>query len=255
MKKLICAVLAVMCLALTESVKVQTEQASPTEATEQTDNATTASSTPEEATPTEPSTPGEASPSEPNAPSRPGGGGGKKSGGRGGGTKTISPGDALTSSHARGDRTLTAHWGADAQASVSENRLNLDGGDGVIEFVPDDSEGTFTFSIGENEIPVLSAQASGTFIINGLALRAFLENGMEEMEIAFENTRILISTASPASGEEYALLKSMGVGARRLSYVFSIDRDGKSEFSAYLDGEAVALLGTYRTVITEEGED
>ncbi|MBQ3079999.1 MAG: hypothetical protein IJC48_08400 [Clostridia bacterium] len=214
----------------------------------------------DDATPSEPG--GDATPSEPGddaTPSEPGGDAtpsepddsGKKpsgfrpSGGRGGmtGAGTVKPGEAATIDHAKGKRDLTAHWGVQPEIKSGETTVLTIGGEKIgIAFYKGGEESAFSAEIFSEEDRVylgLSSGGRGTWKINGFAIRILRESGIDAIRLLCTDYIAEISTSACASGDDYAYLKSMGVGERRMEYTVSFEGMGDPVKTAYADGETV----------------
>lgn len=231
-----------------------TEPSTPEEPDEPADASTPSepSTTVEPDVPKEPSTPMEPDePTEPSTPGEPGErpegerpSGGRPSGGKGGKTENvISPGDALTSYHAMGDRNLTAYWMGQLHEEETLSVLNLDGGSAVIEF--EGAQSSFFVMGAEDKTYILSSDESGTWKVGGFALKILRESGIDTLVIISNDTCIAIETEHAASGEAYSALKSAGVGERRMVYTYSIGENGEVHFEFIADGEKFPVEGMY----------
>ena len=167
---------------------------------------------------------------------------------------TISPGEAATSYHAMGKKDVSAHWqGAVSADEISMTQINLDGGSAVIAFSGDDDEAMFAIEQAEEGVYALTASGAGTWDVNGFAFKILKESGFDTLILRANDTEIRIDTSSAAASDAYAILKSQGVGERRMAYRYHLTDAGECIFALYADGEYISDDGRY--VLSGKEED
>ena len=162
----------------------------------------------------------------------------------------VVPGVALTSSHSSGERDMTL-YGAIPEAALTEldgqattQSLNLgdveldiellDESGAALEFSATCADGTLT----------LSSQQSGTWRVNGYALRTLELSGITMLRLDAAGASAELPTGEPLVGEVYARLRTQGLVSHDFAYVISsqltVEVAGES-YSAQMSDAGISL--------------
>ena len=162
----------------------------------------------------------------------------------------VVPGVALTSSHSSGERDMTL-YGAIPEAALTEldgqattQSLNLgdvqldiellDESGAALEFSATCADGTLT----------LSSQQSGTWRVNGYALRTLELSGITMLQLDAAGASAELPTGEPLIGEVYARLRTQGLVSHDFAYVISsqltVEVAGES-YSAQMSDAGISL--------------
>lgn len=162
----------------------------------------------------------------------------------------VVPGVALTSSHSSGERDMTL-YGAIPEAALTEldgqattQSLNLgdveldiellDESGAALEFSATCADGTLT----------LSSQQSGTWRVNGYALRTLELSGITMLRLDAAGASAELPTGEPLVGEVYARLRTQGLVSHDFVYVISsqltVEVAGES-YSAQMSDAGISL--------------
>lgn len=162
----------------------------------------------------------------------------------------VVPGVALTSSHSSGERDMTL-YGAIPEAALTEldgqattQSLNLgdveldiellDESGAALEFSATCADGTLT----------LSSQQSGTWRVNGYALRTLELSGITMLRLDAASASAELPTGEPLIGEVYARLRTQGLVSHDFVYVISsqltVEVAGES-YSAQISDAGISL--------------
>ena len=177
-----------------------------------------------------------------------GGGFGGSRGGSGGGSAPegaaeqgfrVTPGQALTSSHASGTGDMRIYGTvaletSDAEMTLltlgeSELRVTLDGG------------AAFTASLDASTLLLQPVAAGARWEINLSALQTLKRSGIETLTLAIEDAEIRLPTALELGGSVYGMLRAQGLVAK----------DFTLEISA--EGQRVSVNGA-QYLLTDGGE-
>ncbi len=133
------------------------------------------------------------------------------------------------------------------------SEINLDGANAWIAFEGAEEDGAFTVDTSDAQMYRLSANGEGTWKISGFALKILKESGYDALVLSLGDSCITIPTESAAEGGQYALLKSKGVGERRMVYEYMLSDDGTNAFTLYADGVPIDAAGIYS--VSKEEDD
>ena len=161
-------------------------------------------------------------------------GGGSRGGGASGGMSDgnvqgaidqgprITPGEALTDTHASGDRSMLRYSAVELEASgESMSRLVLGGT--ALDVMLGGGEETFRADI-EGRMLVLTSQGGGqAWTLNGLALRRLSDSGIDLILLNGGDWSRELLTQMPLRGEVYARLRAEGHASSSFDYVVSED--------------------------------
>ena len=159
-----------------------------------------------------------------------GGGFGGSRGGSGGGSAPegaaeqgfrVTPGQALTSSHASGTGDMRIYGTvsletSDAEMTLltlgeSELRVTLDGG------------AAFTASLDESTLLLQPVAAGARWEINLSALQTLKRSGIETLTLAIEDAEIELPTALELGGSVYGMLRAQGLVAKDFTLEISVE--------------------------------
>ena len=166
-------------------------------------------------------------------------GGGRPSGGFGGGRPSggsasgdapeaeqgfrVTPGEALTTSHASGTKDMRI-YGTVALEPVEAPVAQLTLGDAELSVRLDGGESTFTAAL-EGETLVLTPETGGTvWTVNARALEILNRSGAAALTLRLDGEAILLPTDFKFQGAAYAALRSRGYVSG--DFNLCIDRDG-----------------------------
>ncbi len=142
------------------------------------------------------------------------GGGGRSRGSIGGGSGAqaeeepggITPGEALTSSHAPGDMDMSRYWSVELTVPDGSGRTLELGGEALDISLAD---GMFVCAI-EGGALTLTAEAGSTWNVNCYALKILSISGIERLRLCSGSEGIAIPTDGYLSGAAYDALRAKG---------------------------------------------
>ena len=174
------------------------------------------------------------------AQGRPGGGsgsfgggsfGGNRSGGSGGASPEgmeaqgfrVTPGEALTSSHASGDGDMQLYGTVALEASDAEMTL-LTLGDDTLDLTLDGGA-AFTASLDGSTLRLNPVAEGARWEINLSALQTLKRSGVEALTLVTENTEIQLPTSLELGGSLYGMLRAQGLVAK--DFTLEVSAEGQ----------------------------
>ena len=216
----------------------------------------------------------------------PSGGGGRPSFGGGAGgmagslpeedmnaeTGGVTPGEALTSSHASGTKDTTAYGAAVIDLEDETQSISLDGESLNIMLRTAQTDQVnliqtdYTVAISEDGSVLYLDGGSAQVLewsLDGLALRALNRGGVDVLCLSGGGSMISLPTSSLLSGNAYDALRTAGHTDNTFEYTISLS-GGNAEFAVTANGERYAasqqegaemqLSGVYITTIDDSAE-
>ena len=174
-----------------------------------------------------------------------GGSGGRSGGGSGGGEGMeeqgfrITPGEALTSSHASGSGDMHIYGTVALELSDGEmTRLTL--GEDVLELTLDDGA-AFTGSIDQSTLRLEAVAQGARWEIKLSALQTLNRSGIASLTLASGDGEIRLPTDLELCGSIYGMLRAQGLVAKDFTLELSAE-------------ERIVCVGENRYLLTADGE-
>lgn len=147
----------------------------------------------------------------------------------------ITPGEALTDSHASGTGDMRL-YGTVAREPSDEAATALVLGGEALPVQLDGGEGAFTAAMDEQTL-VLTPQAGGTYwSLDGRTLKTLMDSGVESIVFELNGARVELDTATELSGEIYGALRARGFVSK--DFLWTLSADG---IQIQADGETYSL--------------
>ena len=170
------------------------------------------------------------------------GGGGSGSGGTGGGEMEeepggITPGEALTSSHASGDMDMSRYWSVETSVSEDAEQTLTLGGEALDITLAD---GDFTAAVADGTL-TLSAQSGSAFRVNGYALKLLSVSGITALTLTAGDETVTIPTENYLAGTAYAALRARGLVSK--DFTIELTLSGSMAVTVEAAGDAYPVDG------------
>lgn len=121
----------------------------------------------------------------------------------------VTPGKALTSGHAYGDRDMRLYGTLALNVPDGEmDRLVMDGEE--LAVVLDGGEGRFTASVDDGTLTLSAAGDPRAWTINGAALKTLSRSGIDTVRLVFGDSEMSLPAETEMTGREYARLRAGG---------------------------------------------
>lgn len=139
-------------------------------------------------------------------------------------TPGIIPGQPLTSGHSKGDGDMTLYGalpldGLDGAEDVCE--LKVDGDIISISLIDAEGEALPFRAEYEDGVLTLTAVQSGTWRVNGYALRVLARSGAQSIALNCGDAHYSLETEQELHGAEYASLRAQGYVSQDFDYMIS----------------------------------